>query len=878
MSELNCYHCKKSIKLEHKHCPKCNAILVLIRSYEYHIREKIGHGGFGHVYKAERKIVSNYSNYCAIKEIDIQDQSAEMVEKEVGILIEQSSRLGGFIPDIYDYWQLDSKYYIAMQYIEGETINNLKWNPAKVEEFLQIMLKNLQPLHAAGIVHRDITPKNIKYDPHRGYVLLDFGLASLKDQSSLHGGTPGYRPIEQYRDTGLPEMHTDARSDLYSLAATAYFLLTHQRPLSALDRRAGQALRPIHTIEGMPKHLANVLLRMLAIYPDDRPQSAAQALAMLQTGEELPDVPEGSPPPEPTVVESISVGPTNAAAPYHWESMVPRRGRLRDIAWSPDEHYLAAASSSGLSIYNRATSSELVFVEMREQAQQVFYVDNETLLVVTPGEIKRYHQQLQQWQAPLRRMSAGSSEYSVAVAPDSQRVVIATHREIEIVSLDSHQELLELDLPVEAMAFSGDGMALALSDSMALTLHLLSRQAQTPVVLPISGGCSCLSLCHDGSRVAAVLEDSVEVWSNTAQRIWSYTPRDTVHSAVLSPDGEQVAIAEGHTVTVYSIANSNSFCVLDGVRLEALCFSPNGTYLAGASQERQWAWSVRDGTLLFERHDHMADVRSVSFSPDGVLLAAVGGDARVWRLEPEQLATPARCFANQTHQQNGLAFSHDGSLLAVGSRDGIRVWNTDSGTEYTHIPATIDQARGVAFAANGELWSASSRTIERRSLQADAIPQALLPDGIPILGAVFAGNGLAFAVYTSSYIHLWLTDRAEPITIESESAVKSVALSYTANYIAAICDNGAWIWEVQEKPVLKTRLQQQANRAVISPEGTYIALLIDHTIQLWDVDQKASRAIFEGHTDRVNDAAFAPRQQLLASCSQDGTVRLWKWE
>src|SRR5262245_38928373 len=112
MSELRCYHCMKPVAPKHKQCPHCNTILILTGSFEYRIQGKIGHGGFGHVYKAERRMFDDYQ-HCAIKEID-HSQSIEATKREAGILMKNAGRFGDFIPDIYDYWEYDGKHYIAM--------------------------------------------------------------------------------------------------------------------------------------------------------------------------------------------------------------------------------------------------------------------------------------------------------------------------------------------------------------------------------------------------------------------------------------------------------------------------------------------------------------------------------------------------------------------------------------------------------------------------------------------------------------------------------------------------------------------------------------------------------------------------------------------
>jgi serine/threonine protein kinase len=93
--------------------------------------------------------------------------------------------------------------------------------------------------HEPPIVHRDIKPQNLKRTPEGDVVLLDFGLAKgaagdmEQTNKSLHGYTRAYASLEQIQGTG-----TDPRSDLYSLAATLYHLLTGESPPDAVTRAA----------------------------------------------------------------------------------------------------------------------------------------------------------------------------------------------------------------------------------------------------------------------------------------------------------------------------------------------------------------------------------------------------------------------------------------------------------------------------------------------------------------------------------------------------------------------------------------------------------------------------------------------------------------
>jgi len=191
-----------------------------------------------------------------------------------------------------------------MEYIAGEDVAAIlerEQRPFPIDQVMKWadqLLDALDYLHnqAIPVVHRDIKPQNIKVTPKGDVILLDFGLAkgNPTDASkqtaakSIFGYSKNYASLEQIQGSG-----TDPRSDLYSLAATLYHLLTNVAPEDALTRamsvlsQKGDPLLPANIVEpSVPKGISGALYQAMSLNADNRPESAAVMREMLRNADE----------------------------------------------------------------------------------------------------------------------------------------------------------------------------------------------------------------------------------------------------------------------------------------------------------------------------------------------------------------------------------------------------------------------------------------------------------------------------------------------------------------------------------------------------------------------------------------------------------------
>jgi serine/threonine protein kinase len=261
----------------------------------YRVTRQIGRGGMGAVYVATDE---RFHSTVAVKQTFFFDDPAmcRAFEREAVLL---NHLRHPALPRVSDHFVEEEGQFLVMEYVEGNDLGELLkarggWFPlTDVLAWADELLDALEYLHAQEppVVHRDIKPQNIKRTKQGRMVLLDFGLAkgsptraTATATHSVLGYSPHYAPLEQVQGTG-----TDACSDIYSLGATLYHLLTGEPPVDALTRAAAvvnneaDPLRPAHLVQPhIPVEVSRVVRRALSQKAALRPKSAAEMREMLR--------------------------------------------------------------------------------------------------------------------------------------------------------------------------------------------------------------------------------------------------------------------------------------------------------------------------------------------------------------------------------------------------------------------------------------------------------------------------------------------------------------------------------------------------------------------------------------------------------------------
>jgi WD40 repeat protein len=599
----------------------------------YRIERLLGRGGFGAVYQAWDTALDGP---VALKEnLESFPGADRQFEFEARLLFKLRHPN---LPRVIDFFSLPPKEgggsFAVMDYIEGEDLgdllsrSNAPLPQDKLLDWIAQVCDALSYLHSQNppIIHRDIKPANIRITSSGRAILVDFGIAKvyspgLKTTVAARAVSHGYSPPEQYGAGS-----TDARSDIYSLAATTYHLLSGRMPPPAMDILSGLAKTPQPLRDLNPAIMPAVsaaLEKAMQLDQSDRFASAAEfKSALLAKGKDSTHAVVVSLPPgraAATVRRSVVSPVVEPGLASRWQSaskepryiLEEHNGSVEDLAFSPDGGLLISASV--------------------DKTLKLWRVADGRLLSTLEGHIR--------------------SVSGVAISPLGDMLASSSSdRTIRLWRLSDGEMLTALETPAglaTSPAFSPTGEILACVTANKLVQfwnveNLLA--GRNPTALP--------DLSIDPQGVTGV----------------TFLPSDEILACESRRD---------QAILLYRLQDFSLWRTLQGhtADINCLAYSPDGSLLASGSWDNSLRlWRVKDGACLHTIKGHRAGVLDLAFSPDGEIMVTASADhsLRLWRV-----SDAVRLLKLQGHNNwvNCVSFSPDGSLLASGSRDKtIRIW------------------------------------------------------------------------------------------------------------------------------------------------------------------------------------------------------------
>jgi len=591
--------------------------------HRYRIEGILGQGGMGAVYKA---FDINLGVAAAVKEnLFTTEEYARQFRREATIL---ASLRHSNTPRVTDHFVIEGEgQYLVMDFIKGVDLRERLEKDGSVSEeealpwFLEIC-DALAYLHSRNppVLHRDLKPGNIKITPENRAMLVDFGLAKIVEKggattTGAKAMTPGFSPPEQY-GTGK----TDSRTDVYSLGATCYAVLTATIPEDSLERAMGRdELTPIR--KRNPKisiALAEVISKALAVDPSDRYQSIAEFASALQSASRSrhPTIVRDYHNLQQTVVP-IAVDDTDGTEP-----VISRRIRKRSIPKLLVAGFAAIAVLIGVFVTIPDLGAKLVgiFSQLPAQPASATSDGGET---IDP--------------------EASPTKILAALAPSSTPILAGTDTPSVVVD-----EASATPFPLPTATSTGGGLGQIAFAS--------NRDGQAQVYLINIDGTGIKQLTSTGE--------------GACQPAWSPAGDKLVFTSPCRSNQEQYPGSSLWLIEVDTLGNASSprqLHTAPGGDFDP-AWDPNGNRIAFTSlrTNRPQIFTMDlDGENLENLNDNLAYNRMPEWSPTGaqiIFASSQSGMTELW-IMPAQGGDAEKFSVGDTQRDTNAAWSPDGSMV-----------------------------------------------------------------------------------------------------------------------------------------------------------------------------------------------------------------------
>jgi serine/threonine protein kinase/WD40 repeat protein len=773
--------------------------------------------------------------------------------------------------------------------------------------------------HRRGVIHRDIKPSNLLIDARGGIWVADFGLARrLADPNVTHSdsliGTPRYMSPEQSRSSP-----TDSRTDVYSLGATLYELLTLRPPFEGkttaelIEQIGGQEpISPRRHDPRIPRDLETIVLKCLAKRPSDRYEGAAELADDLQRFLSL----------EP--VKARRIGPI---------------GRLWRLARRHPAITMVSTTAAA-AILAVATVAYIRVVQERDRAVNA---EQLSLKALREGKLSQAILMRSSTVPDRRERGLALIREAAGMKPDFDLRARLRDEAIEFLALRDVEKRPELPTGrTLGMAFGPEErdsprMATVSDDGQTFTLWSTADGKPLGEAIPAGpprperrerdmerGG----GPARFGQRIAIAGPQGAVIWpTNRGVRLFDAfngalmkdipTPgRELIALFALnSPDGprlvlvEQSALPDGEAgppgrgerragpgprfgppkiaVTLWDPDRPDGPIATldpkpgDGLpTFPLLAIAPDGETIATAWWQGTTVslWAGSDGHSLDEID--AGAIRTLALGPYGQLAVAGVGAVRLWDITTRESLTTV------TPHQNNVAFlrfSSDGTMLAVaGFGSDVEIWDPASNTLIAALP-TAGRVHDLAFGPGGRLlaaalsaaqsssvalWAIVDSTVRNRSSGFEAAPTSL----------AFAPDGcLALAMRGMAPAKLWQPVRC-PTTAQPLDAPTPSAVAFdTQGRLVALAGNDLVVFEDHEQrgtprtialdephlpdPLWRGRpvpadFLRQAQSLGRSPDGRRLAVVRLNQILLWE--SEAPERVRPIDLPRLSPPADAP--------------------
>ncbi len=808
----------------------------------------------------------------------------------------QEARITGQLehPSIIPVYELgyraDGSLYYTMKLVRGQSMHDFLKECKTLNDRLPLLThfldlcQAISYAHSRGVIHRDLKPMNLMIGEFGETVVIDWGIAKVRGEDDIHAkglqetvtamrvssaeataktmygqtiGSPYFMPAEQAM--GRTDL-IDERSDIYSLGAVLYTILTGKMPYAGNNVR--EFMEKVGHVEPKP-------VRMLE--PDVRPELAAicsKAMALIpenryQSAKELTD----------DIQKYLSGGMVDAYD-YKLSELIRRFVKKHKKSLAVVSVFLLSALGFGI-FYN----INITFQKNAAEAAR-----DEAVVAQQAEEVARVAAEKAEVEAELARDQAQQDFYYASIANtrfnindqqmDKARELLADCQPEELRQWEwghfqavAHADLITFDRGGKFTAFTDGGNGLLIGTARgSLSLHDVHTGEMTHEFAFQSGNGAAIAASADGARVALRSDEAVQVWDVATQEVRvNFEEAQSANGSRtfldLSPDGNFVAALNSDKTTRVWDVNTGEviFAIEDCVTARGfgLYFSPDGSHLLVVREvfgdegiERRFqVFAVPSGELIKNAllpKDSILSIHAAAFGPANDLLA-FGMDDRLalWDINTGDWRGEAMTGVKFGHP-DVVRFSPDGSLVAAGEKEGGLLVCTSEGKLVSAIAkAHEDEIRSVRFSHDGSRLATvgDDRTVRLWSV----------PDLLPL--KTYRGHG---------------------------ANIFTVAFSPDDQYLASSDDDigksAAKVWDLRSDLDFAPIELPGFRMATYSAEGDVIAGTSDAGLVIWQGRTGRRLHVLEAHDQAAKAIALNASGSLVASIGAEGdaeTLRIW---
>lgn len=795
----------------------------------------------------------------------------------------------------------------------------------------------LEHAHAHGVLHRDIKPSNLMIDSKGNLFITDFGLARLDSEQTLTAsgdvmGTLQFMSPEQ--TLGKPTA-IDHRTDIYSLGASLYKLMTLTRVFAGTDREellrqilTDEPARPRRLNDAIPRELELIVLKAMSKNRDARYESAGELADDLRCYLNHRPIRATAPTLaqlagkwcwrhqtltaaiSATLIVALIVGTLMTLLALHRET-----GLLRQAKVAQRQAELTALQARRMGYASDISLASRAWLA-RDVPQFLELLDRH---IPARGEadvrgFEWYY--LRRWSHPHHdniTVHQGAA-YTVCCSPDGRWLVTAgaasVVRIFETKTWRLHATIATAQGEINGVAFDPESRIIATAgDDGSVCLWNLDTRTLIRRIAIDRGEAYQALFTPDGLKLITCGNDPIiRIWDARTGKQCGEMKGHTraVEAIVISRDGNLLASAGSDDALITWDLNTQSITSNHrphGGRLSSVALSPDGKWLVTGSIDQSfvlWDFARREPVRQVFGVDA---IQCVNFSPDGQFFAVGdrGGTIHLWRrTKPPAWSAAGSDVVQETTdsiEHVGMFHAHQGrvyavefmpdshQLASVGQDGNVRIWPVTPAPDET--PIEIDEdIEDIAFVAGGNQLAAATLTAVHLIDAASGRVQTKLPamtNGWRRLAASPRGLCLV-ATNGHGSVRVWNCttgtaricsdlDQREPV------GAAALALSDDERFLAV----GTWhhpadtvsVFDILTGERRHVFSAETAWALAFSPDGRLLAAGSQNEVFVWDLTTNRRVHVLRGHANTIRAIAFSPDGSLIATASNDRRIILW---